>query len=214
VFGSATSWLQHELLDLHGPLVYVAIGGLVFIEVGIVIGFFVPGEIATIIGGVVASDHRANLVVMIIVVCGAATIGNISGYELGRVAGPWLLSHRPLQGHPSVARAQRLVARRGGPAVVIGRWIVVVRALLPGVAGMSAMNRRTFALMSAAGGFAWGTMWVLIGFSVGVSYTEASNVAGEWSLVGLGLVVAAFLAFVVRRKVRERRRHGERDELG
>jgi len=205
VLGSATSWIQHELIKLHGPWVYVVVGALVFVEVGILIGFFIPGEIATIIGGVIASQHKINLVAMIVVVSAAATVGNLSGYQVGRLVGPWLTTHRPLKGNPGVARAERLIARRGGPAVVVARWIAVVRAVLPGVVGMSGMDLRTFAVLSAIGGTAWGTMWVLIGFAVGESYQSVINTAGKWSLVGLVVVVAALLAFFVWRKTRERR---------
>ena len=92
---SIKSWLLH----LHGPIVYVVVGLLVFFELAIVIGFFVPGEIATIIGGVIASQHHANVVLMIVVVVVAATVGNVVGYDVGRLLGPWLFSHRPLAGH-------------------------------------------------------------------------------------------------------------------
>ncbi|MHB8328624.1 MAG: DedA family protein [Acidimicrobiales bacterium] len=206
VIASATSWLQHHLLQLHGPLVYVVVGALVFIEVGIAIGVFVPGEIATIVGGVIASQHHANLLLMVAVVAGAATIGNLSGYELGRVVGPWLLDHRPLKGSSGVSSANRLVAKRGGPAVLIGRWIAVVRAVLPGLAGMSNMDRRTFVFFSAVGGIGWGTMWVLVGYAAGLSYAKVVKAAGQWSLVALG-VVAVFVALLVAwHKLRERRR--------
>lgn len=205
VLASATSWIQRELLKLHGPWVYVVVGALVLVEVGILIGFFVPGEIAAIIGGVVASQHRVSLAVMIVVVAAAATLGNLSGYQLGRLVGPWLLSHRPLKGHPGVQRTESLIARRGAPAVVIGRWIAVVRALLPGVVGMSGMDLRIFVVLSAVGGAAWAAMWVSIGFAVGESYATVVNASGQWSLVALGVVVVALVAFVIWRRSRERR---------
>src|SRR5580658_1478018 len=125
MLASVTSWL----LRLHGPVVYLVVGLLVFFEVAIVIGFFVPGEIASIIGGVIASQHHANVVIVLVVVVVAATIGNVVGYDIGRLIGPWLFSHRPLAGHAGVARAQNLIARRAGPAVVAGRFVVGVRAV-------------------------------------------------------------------------------------
>ncbi|MGH9017912.1 MAG: DedA family protein, partial [Acidimicrobiales bacterium] len=167
---SVTSWLLH----LHGPVVYVAVGLLVFFEVAIVIGFFVPGEIATIIGGVIASQHHANVELMIVVVVVAATLGNIVGYDIGRLLGPWLFSHRPLAGHVGVERAQTLIARRAAPAVVVGRFVVGARAVLPGRVGMSGMSRRLFAVCSAIGAVAWGALWVLVGFAVGLSYSKVT----------------------------------------
>src|SRR5665213_2403681 len=153
---SIKSWLLH----LHGPVVYVVVGLLVFFEVAIVIGFFVPGEIASIIGGVIASQHHANVVLMLVVVVVAVTVGNLVGYDVGRLTGPWQFSHRPLAGRTGVERAQKLIARRAMPAVVAGRFVVVVRAVLPGLVGMSGMPRRHFAVFSAVGAILWGTLWV------------------------------------------------------
>jgi membrane-associated protein len=198
VVASIKSWLLH----LHGPVVYLVVGLLVFFEVAIVIGFFVPGEIATIIGGVIASQHHANVVLMIAVVVVAATVGNVVGYDVGRLLGPWLFSHRPLAGHTGVARAQELVARRAGPAVVAGRFVVVVRAVLPGLVGMSGMSRRHFAVFSMAGAVVWGVLWVLVGFALGLSYTKVTNTVGRVSFVVVAVLVAAWIVVEVRRRRR------------
>jgi membrane protein DedA with SNARE-associated domain len=200
VVASIKSWLLH----LHGPVVYVVVGLLVFFEVAIVIGFFVPGEIATIIGGVIASQHHANVVLLIVVVAAAATVGNVVGYDIGRVLGPWLFSHRPLKGRQEVERAQQLIARRGGPAVVAGRFVVVVRAVLPGLVGMSGMGRRRFTVFSAAGAAVWATLWVLVGFALGLSYTKVTTAFGRASEIAVGVLVVAWLVFEVRRRRRRR----------
>jgi membrane-associated protein len=200
---SIQSWLLH----LHGPVVYVVVGLLVFFEVAIVIGFFVPGEIATIIGGVIASQHHANVVLMIVVVVVAATVGNVVGYDVGRVLGPWIFARRPLAGHAGVTRAQKLVVRRGGPAVVAGRFVVFVRAVLPGLVGMSGMTRRHFAVFSAVGAVVWGTLWVLVGFALGLSYTKVTTTFGRVSFVVVVVLVLAWMVVEIRR--RRRRGRGE-----
>ncbi|HXQ44838.1 MAG TPA: VTT domain-containing protein [Acidimicrobiales bacterium] len=201
---SITSWL----LRLHGPVVYVVVGLLVFFEVAIVIGFFVPGEIASIVGGVIASQHHANVVLMVVVVVTAATVGNIVGYDVGRMLGPWLFTHRPLAGHAGVVRAQELIARRAGPAVVVGRFVVVVRAVLPGLVGMSGMSRRHFNAFSAVGGLVWGTLWVLVGFGLGLSYTKVTRVFGWGSFVVVAALVVAWVVVEVRRRRRPPGRSG------
>ncbi|HTT87576.1 MAG TPA: VTT domain-containing protein, partial [Acidimicrobiales bacterium] len=185
---SVTSWLLH----LHGPVVYAVVALLVFLEAAIVIGFFVPGEIAAVAGGVIASQHHADVVLVGASVVVAATVGNLVGYQVGRLIGPWLFSHRPLAGHPGVERARRLVARRAAPAVVVGRFVVVVRAVLPGLVGMSGMRRRTFAALSAAGAVAWGTLWVLVGYGLGLSYTKVTDTVGPISLVLVVLLGGAW----------------------
>ena len=139
---SSSGGIQGWLLHLHGPIVYVAVGGLLFLEVGIVVGFFIPGEVATILGGVIASQHHANLPTMIVVVALCASIGNLSGYGVGVLIGPWLLDRKYLKNNAGVIRTRDLIARRGGSAVFVGRWVVFVRAVLPGVAGVSRMHLR------------------------------------------------------------------------
>jgi membrane protein DedA with SNARE-associated domain len=205
VVASITSWLLH----LHGPTVYVVVGLLVFFEVAIVVGFFVPGEIAAIIGGVIASQHHANVVLMVVLVVVVATVGNVVGYEVGRVIGPWLFSHRRLSGHAGVVRAQDLISRRGGPAVVAGRFVAVVRAVLPGLVGMSGMSRRHFALFSAVGAMVWGTLWVLVGFGLGLSYTKVTNTVGRVTLIVVAVLAVAGLGFILRRRLRRSRTTAE-----
>ena len=201
--------IQGWLLGLHGPVVYAAVGALLFLEVGIVVGFFIPGEIATILGGVIASQHHANLVVMIAVVAVCASLGNISGYFIGKTVGPWILELRFFKGNAGIIRTRALIASHGGPAVFIGRWVVFVRAVLPGVAGMSHMRLTKFILFSVAGGVVWGTMWVLIGFAAGDSYTSIEKAVGNWSLVILGVVVVALGVFIFFRKRKEKRENRE-----
>ena len=202
---TSSGGIQGWLLHLHGPVVYLAVGGLLFLEVGIVVGFFIPGEVATILGGVIASQHHANLEIMIAVVALCASIGNLSGYGLGVLVGPWLLERKYLKDNPGVIRTRDLIARRGGPAVFVGRWVVFVRAVLPGVAGMSLMHLGKFILFSVLGGIVWGSMWVLIGYAAGSSYAKIEKAAGSWSLVILGVIVVALGVFIVLRKRKEHR---------
>lgn len=200
---SIETWLLH----LHGAIVYVMVGLLVFAELAIVIGFFIPGEIASVVGGVVASQHHANIAVMAVVVVGAATAGNIVGYEVGRLLGPWLFSHRPLAGRAGVSRAEELIARRGGPAVVLGRFVAVVRAVIPALVGTSRMPRRLYATLSAVGAVLWGTLWVLIGFALGLSYGAVTKTYGWVSGAVAGAVVVAWVAVRVYRHRRLRHPH-------
>jgi membrane protein DedA with SNARE-associated domain len=193
-------------------MVYVVVGLFVFFELAIVVGFFVPGEIAAIIGGVIASQHHANVILMVVVVVVVATLGNVVGYEVGRVIGPWLFSRRPLAGQTGVDRAQTLIARRGGPAVIAGRFVAVVRAVLPGLVGMSGMPRRHFAVFSAVGAVVWGTLWVLVGFALGLSYTKVTNTIGRVTVVVVAVLVVAGLGFLLRRRYGRWRRTASSDE--
>ena len=199
---SVTSWLQH----FHGPVAYVLCGLLVFGEASVLIGFVIPGETAALAGGVLASLHHVNLALMVVIVVAAAVVGDSVGYEIGKLLGPWLVRRRPLRGHRGVQRGEELLARYGGPAVFLGRWIALARALVPGLTGMSGMRYRTFLAYNAAGGVVWGTTFVLIGYAAGASYGAVARRVGAYALVIVGALVLAAVAVMMLRR-RRRRRH-------
>jgi membrane protein DedA with SNARE-associated domain len=204
VLAGVGSWLQH----FHGPPAYLVCGLLVFGEAAVLLGFVIPGETAALVGGALASLHHVNLELMLIVVVGCAIAGDSVGYEVGKYLGPWLLERRPLRGHPGVARGEALLARYGGPAVFLGRWVALARALVPGLTGMSGMRYRTFLTFNAAGGIVWGTTYVMIGFAAGSSYAAVATTAGTYSLIVVGVAAVAVVAYVVIRRRRQHRRWG------
>lgn len=202
MLASVGTWLLH----FHGPLVFLLCGGLVFVEAGLFVGFFFPGETAALAGGALASLGRVNVIVMVLVVVGCAIGGNLLGYQVGKLVGPWLVRHRPLRGRAGVTRAEHLVARYGGPGVFLGRWVAVARALVPGIAGMSGMGYVTFVLFSVVGGVMWGCAYVLIGYSAGTAYGSIATRIGLYSLGVVGALVLLVVAWVILRRRRRHRR--------
>jgi membrane-associated protein len=198
------SWLEH----FHGPLAYLVCGLLVFGEAAVLLGFIIPGETAALIGGVLASLHHVDLTLMVVVIVVCAIVGDSVGYEVGKLLGPWLIEHRPLRGQAGVRRGQDLLARRGGPAVFLGRWLALARALVPGLAGMSGMRYRTFLAYNAAGGIVWGITFVLIGYGAGTSYAAVAKTVGVYSLAILAAVVVGVVVTVVIRRRRAHRKWG------
>jgi hypothetical protein len=101
-----------------------------------------------------------------------AVLGDTVGYEVGRRYGDRLLARatRRLVRPEAVERARLVIVRRGGPAVLVGRFTAALRALVPGIAGTSRMPYRTFAAWNVAGGVLWGTAFSVLGFLAGRSY--------------------------------------------
>jgi membrane-associated protein len=193
------------LTHYHGVAVYLVVAGLVIAESGFVVGFFIPGEIAVVLGGVLANEHRVNLVVMVVVANAAAIGAFFIGYAVGRAVGPWLLERRPLRANPAVERTRDLLARRGGPAVLVGRFVAVVRAIVPALAGLSDIPFRTFVPYNVIGGLVWATLYTLVGYALGKSYKHLLSTIGVWSYVVVGVVVVALIANHVRLRRRRRR---------
>jgi len=204
--GSHPGGITGHLLNFSGPAAYALIGFLAFAEAALMVGFFIPGETAVVIGGVLAGLGRVNLTAMIVVVVVCAIVGDSVGFEVGKLAGPWLTTHRPLKGNSAVRYTLGLLEKYGGPAVFLGRFIAFARAVIPGLAGMSGLRYRTFLFWNVLGGIAWGVGYTLLGYVVGLSFQRILTQIGLWSLAIVAVLVAGVVVFEVRRRRREKRR--------
>jgi membrane-associated protein len=193
--------LLDRLLSVHGPLLYVLVGAVVFVEDALFVGFVVPGETAAVLGGVAAGLGGASLPVMIATVVAAAIVGDSVGYEVGRQLGPRLVESRMLRGRRErLDRAREFLARRGGSAVFLGRFVAFFRAVMPALAGTAGMRYPKFLAYNAAGGIVWGVGFVLLGYLAGNSYAAVEATVGRDAAIGAAiLVVVALVVWRVRR---------------
>jgi membrane-associated protein len=198
--------LLHPILNLHGWVAFALVGLLVFAEAAVMLGFVFPGETAVILGGVLASNHRVNLAAMIVVIVACAIAGDSVGYLVGDKWGRRLLNTAPLRKrHRILDRALGELNRRGAIAVFLARFSAFLRAVVPGLAGISSMHYGTFLPANAAGGLVWGTGFCLLGYFVGQKVEQASGIV-SYALLGLIAVIAVVLVV--------RRRRTERAEMG
>jgi membrane protein DedA with SNARE-associated domain len=198
--------LLDRVLNLHGVVIYLVVGLLVFVEDALFVGFVIPGETAAILGGVAASRSNVSIVLICAVVVAAAIVGDTVGYEIGARYGSRLLSTRLVRRHEHrIDAARATLARRGGPAVFIGRFVAFFRAVMPFLAGTSRMHYRRFLAYNAAGGLVWGIGAALLGYLAGNSYEAIEKTFGRVAaIVAAVLVVAALVAWSIRRRRRER----------
>jgi membrane protein DedA with SNARE-associated domain len=197
------------LLDVPPVLAYVLVACLVFGEDAMFVGFVLPGEMAAVLGGVIASRGNAELWLMMLLVVLAAIAGDSVGYEVGKHAGPRLLDVRVFRNRRSeLEAAQNLLRRRGGAAVFLGRFMAFFRAVVPALAGAACMPYRRFLAFNAAGGIVWGLGFVLLGYLAGNSYEAVAQAAGRDIAVVIG--VLGLLSIIVwhLRKARSRGRAG------
>jgi membrane-associated protein len=198
-----TSWL----LKAHGAPAYAVIGALVFSEAALFVGFFIPGETAVVVGGVLASVGSASLWLMVVVVVACAIAGDNVGFVVGRTFGSRLLRRSGLGDHAAIARTTALLDKHGGLAVLVGRFIALVRAVVPGLAGLSGLRYRTFLLFNVLGGVLWGTSFTLLGFIVGRSFSKTLSKFTAGALVVLGCAIVLILGHRLLR--RHRRSQGD-----
>jgi membrane-associated protein len=196
------SALVDRLLSVPSWAVLVITGLVVFAEDALFVGFVLPGETVAVLAGVAARLGHVPLTAVLIVVVVAAIVGDSVGYEIGRHFGRRVLRLRILDKRRSrLEDAQRFLARRGGSAVFLGRWIAFFRAVMPALAGTARMPYPKFLAYNAVGGIAWGVAVVLIGYAAGASYAQVEKSFGTGSaLVVLALAVVGLVVWRVRRR--------------
>jgi membrane-associated protein len=189
-------------------LVLTLVFTLPALEASALVGLVVPGEIAVLVGGM--SAHGGSLplwAVIVAAVCGAA-VGDQVGFATGRRYGPRLLDRVPhrLRRTGDLDRALDLVRRRGVFAVVLGRWAAALRALVPGIAGMSGLGRGRFTAANVTGGALWASTVAVLGHVAGHAYPILAHRLGVGGIVVLTVVVVAVVVAVARARPARRDR--------
>ena len=212
-----------------GAWAYPAVGAFAFLETGAFVGLLVPGETAVVVGGVVAANGDVEVAPMIALVWLAAAAGDLASFVLGRRLGrPFLERHgaRVRIGPERLGQVERFYARHGGSAVLLGRFVGLVRAVSPFVAGASGLKLRRFVPWSLAGTLAWAATFTLVGYGFSESFADSGESAARIAL-GAALVAAAAYAAVIVLRARsggaaretaadqpQRREAAERAEAG
>ncbi len=207
------TFLVSKLQHVSPPIVYLTVALLVFGEAALFIGFVLPGETAVIVGGFIASQGHVNVVVLCCVVVAAAIIGDSVGYFVGVRYGRRLVELRILRRRRvAIDRALAGLERRGATYVFLGRFTALFRAIVPGLAGTSAMHYRTFFVANAAGGLVWGVTYTLLGYFAGNAYTKVEHYSSIVAICVAVLVVGLAVAWSIRGRRRERAELGASGE--
>jgi membrane-associated protein len=196
-------WLT-DLADTLGAWTYALVGGLAFLETGAFVGLIAPGETAIVLGGVVAAQGEVSLPLIALAAWAAAALGDLVSFLLGRRLGrPFLVAHGARVGvtPPRLARVDAFFDRHGGKAILIGRFVGLVRAVAPFIAGASGLRLRRFVPYSLAGTFVWAIAFTLVGYAFQESFETA---AGALTHGALALAVLAAAAVAVK-ALRDRR---------
>lgn len=163
---------MHNLLNpshLVKDFGYLGVFITLFLESGIIFGFFLPGDSLLFTAGLLASQHYINILGLIAVSVTAAILGNSAGYYTGRIAGPALFNKpRSLWFSPErVTEAHAFFEKEGPQSLILARFIPAVRTFVPIIAGVGKMPYRLFLTFNAAGGLLWGILVPLLGYTLG-----------------------------------------------
>jgi membrane-associated protein len=183
---------------------YGAMVAIVFVETGLLVGFFLPGDSLLITAGLVAATGVLNIWWLNLLLAAAAIVGDSVGYAIGWRAGPRLFTRpKSLLFDPRhIERTRAFYARHGAKTIVIARFVPIVRTFAPVVAGVGQMEYRRFLLYNVAGGVGWVTSMTWAGYLLGQTVPNIS----EHIHVLVAIVILLSLVPIVVELVRERRR--------
>jgi len=181
-----------------GVWTYLLVGVLCFLESGAFVGLIVPGETAIVVGGFVAGQGHIDVILLIAIAWFAAVAGDLVSFALGRRLGrEFLVAHggKVQITEARIEQVERFYDRHGGKAVFLGRWVGLVRAVSPFLAGSSGMPLRRFLPYDvlAAGGMV--TVFALLGYVFWHSLDKVLEIARK-GLLALGLTIAFVIGVV------------------
>jgi len=202
-----------DVAQTLGPWTYALVAAAAFLETGAFVGLVAPGETAVIVAGVIAGQGEIDLLPLIGIVWLSCVLGDVASFFLGRRLGrDFLVRHGPKLKIDSerLHKVESYFDRHGGKTILIGRFIGLVRAVAPFVAGASGLRFGRFLPFSVIGCGLWATLFTVLGFLFYRSFDRVAAVAGQATLA-FGIIVALVVGGVMT--YRRLRREDERRRL-
>lgn len=190
--------LLEDISNTLGAWTYLLVGFFAFAETGAFIGLVVPGETTMLLGGAVAGQGVIDVYLLIAIAWFAAWLGDTFSFFLGRRLGrDFVLRHGPRFGigHERFEKVEAYFDRHGGKTIFIGRWISLVRALAPFIAGSTGMHYRAFVPYSILGTGLWASLHILIGYFFSNIIEEAGHYAARGAFL-LATLIALIIGTV------------------
>ena len=188
-----------ELVATYGAWVYGFLFAIVFAETGLVVTPFLPGDSLLFAAGALSATGALDIRLVVLLLVSAAVLGDAVNYSVGRFIGPRVFrAHdsnstiHKLLNHDHLDRAHAFFERYGGLAVVLARFVPIVRTFVPFVAGAGAMRYSAFVFYNITGGIAWVAVCVGAGWAFG----QVPIIKQNFSLVALGIVAVSVLPMV------------------
>lgn len=213
MLGSVINWLLkpdlEPLLDHGTPIFLLVIAAIVFAESGLLVGFFLPGDSLLFSAGLVAGLYaRPNIFLLILCAMVAAIVGDQVGYVIGSRAGPKIFRREESRFFKQefVDRTSAFFERHGGRAVVLARFVPIVRTFTPVMAGVGNMRYRAFVTYNVVGGVLWSASATLLGWGLGKRFPKLEDY-----LTPIAVVIIALSLIPVLMEIRKQRRTVEEE---
>lgn len=189
-----------DFVQAHGRVVYGLLFAIVFAETGLVVTPFLPGDSLLFAAGALAGSGMLDLRLLLILFIVASVLGDAVNYAVGRYIGPRVFRPEGRRGRferllnpKHLERTHEFFERHGGKAVVMARFVPIVRTFIPFVAGAGAMTYSSFAFYNVSGG----VLWVVICVGAGYLFGGIPVVKENFELVVVGIVFVSVLPMII-----------------
>ena len=166
-----------DYLKDAGPYIPLVVGIIVFVESGILLGFFLPGDSLLLSAGVIAAEGSTSLSILLIVTLVAAIAGDQFGYFWGQFFGERIVEKKKLKfiKRKHLDNAHAFFEKNGGKSIILARFVPIIRTFVPFTAGVVKMKYRSFVSYNIIGGTLWGVGVTLLGFLVGKTFGDKTE---------------------------------------
>lgn len=188
--------MSPELTALVLSIGYLGLFLVVLFESGL-FGFFLPGSSLLFVAGFLSSQNHLNIIFVLCILFSASVMGNCLSYALGAKYGKRLFEKQtfPFLQKAHLLKTEQFYEKHGGKTILLARFIPIVRAFAPFVAGMARMRLRPFLLYNVLGGLLWGVGVPLLGYILGASFPTLGNYI--FPLIGI-IVILLLIPKLVR----------------
>jgi membrane-associated protein len=200
-----------EIVAAYGRWVYAILFLIIFAETGLVVTPILPGDSLLFAAGALAATGALDVRLLLILLVIAAILGDAVNYAVGNATGPRIFRSidrgswwQRLLNRDHLARAHEFFEKYGGKAIVLGRFVPIVRTFVPFVAGAGTMTYATFAFYNVTGAIIWVGICTLAGYAFG----NVPIVKDNFSLVALGIVGVSIIPIAVEYLKRNREASG------
>lgn len=175
---------------------YLGVSLAVFAESGVFLGAFLPGDSLLFTVGLLASQGHFNIMLLWALVCVCAILGDNVGYASGKYIGPKIFTREDslLFRQSHVTKAHAFYEKHGRKAIILARFVPIIRTFAPIIAGVAKMHYPTFMMFNIIGGILWATLLLGLGFSVGSLVPGAGKYL---ELIILGIIFLSVLPIII-----------------
>ena len=182
-------------INEYGNFIYVILFLIIFCETGLVFLPFLPGDSLIFAAGAFAAIGELNIFLLWILIVIAAILGDTVNYEIGKHFGKKILNNKKITiiKKENLQKAEDLVAKYGGAAVFIARFMPIIRTIVPFVVGIGQLHYPKFIKFNALGGLIWVTLFIIIGYLFG----NIPAVKDHFTLIILAIIFLSLLPIII-----------------